>query len=151
MVNQNLTIENANIGRGGFRNFAGERSQFNPNGKRTFTILLDEATGYSLEQQGWHIRWREPRDEQDDRIALLTVEVKFGDYPPKIMLITGGNRTPLDESNIAILDSAEIANCDLVIRPYNWSVQGNEGTKAYLKTMYVTLEDDDFGGKYKDL
>lgn len=150
MVNQNLTIENANIGRGSFRNFAGERSQFNPNGKRTFTVLLDEATGYSLEQQGWHIRWREPRDEQDDRMALLTVEVKFGDYPPKIMLITGGNRTPLDETNIAILDSAEIANCDLVIRPYNWTVQGNEGTKAYLKTMYVTLEDDDFGGKYKD-
>lgn len=150
MVNENLTIENANIGRGSFRNFAGEKSQFNPMGKRTFTVLFDEATGYSLEQAGWHIRWREPRDEMDDRLAMLTVEVRFGEFPPKIMLISGGNRTMLDESNIAILDNADIAKCDLIIRPYNWEVSGNSGTKAYVKSMYVTLQDDDFGGRYAE-
>lgn len=148
MVNNNLQIENANIGRGGFRNFSGEKSQFNPLGKRTFTVLLDEANGNMLAQEGWHIRWREPRDEDDDRIGLLQIEVKFGDYPPKIMLISEGNRTLLDESNISILDSAEIAKCDLVIRPYNWEVNGKSGTKAYVKAMYVTLQDDDFGGRY---
>ena len=74
--------------------------------------------------------------------------MKFGDYPPKIMLISGGNRTLLDESNIAILDTAEISKCDLIIRPYNWDVNGNSGVKAYVKTMYVTIEDDDFGGRY---
>lgn len=150
MVNENLTIENANIGRGGFRNFAGVKGPYNPNCKRTFTVLLDEATGQQLEEMGWHIRWREPRDDQDDRIALLQVEVKFGDYPPKIMLISGGNRTLLDESNIAILDTAEIAKCDLIIRPYNWEVNGSSGVKAYVKSMYVTLSDDDFGGRYAE-
>lgn len=150
MVNQNLTIENANIGRGGFRNFAGEKTMYSPAGKRTFTILLDEPLAMQLEAEGWHIRWREPRDEQDDRIGLLQVEVKFGDYPPKIMLISGGNKTLLDESNISILDTAEIACADIVIRPYNWEVNGNSGTKAYVKSMYVTLQDDDFGGKYAD-
>jgi len=83
MVNQNLEIENAIIGRGGFRNFSGEKTQYNAAGKRTFVIMLDEATGHQLEQEGWHIRWREPRDEMDDPQAMLTVEVKFGDYPPK--------------------------------------------------------------------
>lgn len=150
MVNNNLKIENANIGRGGFRNFSGEKSQFNPLGKRTFTVLLDEANGRILEEEGWHIRWREPRDEQDDRLGLLQVEVKFGDYPPKIVLISEGNKTILDESNISILDSAEIGRCDLIIRPYNWEVNGNSGTKAYVKTMYVTLQDDDFGGRYAE-
>lgn len=148
MVNQNLEIENANIGRGGFRNFAGEKSQFNPTGKRTFTVIFDEATGQALAQEGWHIRWREPRDEMDDRVALLQVEVKFGDYSPKIMLISGNDRTLLDESNIAILDTAEIGKADIIIRPYNWEVNGNIGTKAYVKSMYVTLQDDDFGGRY---
>ena len=148
MVNQNLTLENAVLGRGSYRNFAGEKTQFNAAGKRTFVVLLDEANGRLLEEQGWHIRWRQPRDEQDDPVALLTVEVKFGDYPPKIILISGHQQTPLDESNIAILDTAEIERCDLIIRPYNWEVNGNSGTKAYVKTMYVTLQEDDFGGRY---
>ena len=148
MVTENLVLENAQLGRGGFRNFAGEKTQFNPPGKRTFVVLLDEQNGHVLEEQGWHIRWRQPRDEQDDPVAMLTVEVKFGDYPPKIILISGTQRTPLDESNIAILDTAEIERCDLIVRPYNWSVNGNEGTKAYVKTMYVTLQEDDFGGRY---
>lgn len=148
MVTKNLELEDAVLGRGSYRNFAGEKTQYNAAGKRTFVILLDEASGRMLEEEGWHIRWREPRDEQDDPTALLTVEVKFGDYPPKIMLINGSNRTMLDESNVAILDTAEIAKCDLIIRPYNWEVQGNSGTKAYLKSMYVTLQDDDFGGRY---
>jgi len=150
MVNNNLELENCTIGRGSYRNFAGEKSQFNPTGKRTFVVLLDEATGRVLEQEGWHIRWREPRDEQDDRMALFTVECRFGDYPPKVLLISGGNRTLLDESNIALLDSADIARCDLIVRPYNWEVNGNSGTKAYVRSMYVTLEDDDFGGRYRE-
>ena len=148
MVQENLKLENAVLGRGSYRNFAGEKTQFNPTGKRTFVVLLDEQNGRLLEQQGWHIRWREPRDEQDDPTALLTVEVKFGDYPPKIVLISGGTLTTLDETNIGILDTAEIDRCDLIIRPYNWEVNGNSGTKAYVKTMYVTLQDDDFGGRY---
>ena len=148
MVQENLKLENAVLGRGSYRNFAGEKTQFNPAGKRTFVVLLDEQNGRLLEEQGWHIRWREPRDEQDDPTALLTVEVKFGDYPPKIVLISGGTHTTLDETNIGILDTAEIDRCDLIIRPYNWEVNGNSGTKAYVKTMYVTLQDDDFGGRY---
>lgn len=151
MVNENLQLENCQIGRGSYRNFAGEKSQFNRAGKRTFVVLLNEADGAAIESQGWHIRWREPRDEGDERMAMLTVECRFGDYPPKVMLISGKNRTLLDESNIAILDSAEIARCDLIVRPYNWEVDNNSGTKAYVKSMYVTLQDDDFGGRYSDL
>jgi len=64
------------------------------------------------------------------------------------MLISGSNRTLLDETNVGVLDTAEIAKCDLIIRPYNWEVNGNSGTKAYVKSMYVTLQDDDFGGRY---
>ena len=150
MVNENLQLENAQIGRGSYRNFAGEKTQFNPAGKRTFVVILDEATGRQLEEQGWHIRWRQPRDDEEDPVALLTVEVKFGEYPPKVMLITGDNRTLLDESNIAILDTAEIARADIIVRPYNWEVNGNTGTKAYAKSMYITLQDDDFGGRYRD-
>ncbi len=145
MVKSNISIEGARIG---FRNFNGEAGKFNPVGRRNFCVFLEKPLAVTLEEDGWNVRWLQPRDEEDEPTPYLQVAVSFDNIPPKIVLVTGHGKTVLDESNINVLDWAEIENVDITIRPYNWEVSGKGGVKAYVKTMYVTLVEDEFEKKY---
>lgn len=148
MVEDNIRIEGARIG---FRNFSGEEGRFNPKGRRNFCVFLEEDIAKDMEKEGWNVKWLQPREEGDEPQAYLQVKVVFGKIPPKIVLVTMRGKTRLDEDTVNILDWAEIQNVDLVIRPYNWEVNGNIGVSAYIKTMYVTLREDEFESKYYDV
>lgn len=148
MVEDNIRIEGARIG---FRNFSGEEGRFNPKGRRNFCVFLEEDIAKDMEKEGWNVKWLRPREEGDEPQAYLQVKVVFGKIPPKIVLVTGRGKTRLDEDTVNILDWAEIQNVDLVIRPYNWEVNGNTGVSAYVKTMYITLREDEFESKYYDV
>lgn len=141
MVRKFLTLNNATIGPGAYRNFSGA-AKFGKAGKRTFTILLNEDIGKKVEERGWYIRWRDPRDDQEGRTALLDVEVRYDKYPPeRVTLTTNGDESELDESNIGLLDDVDIGDCRIVLRPYNWEVNGKTGTKAYLHILNVTQKE----------
>lgn len=147
-VNSNITIENARIG---FRNFTGKESQFNRPGSRNFCIFLEPELAKTLNSDGWNVKFLEPRDPDEERQAYLPVEVKYMRYPPKITLLTGGGQQFLDEDTVNILDWAEFESVDLIIRPYNWKLNDKTGVKAYLKTMYVTIVEDELAKKYRDV
>ena len=146
-MNNNIVIENAKIG---FRNFSGKAAKFNPAGRRNFCVFLDKEDGLKLEEDGWNIRWLQPREEGDDLVPYLQITVSYENIPPKIVLVTKKRKTVLDDISVDELDTAEIENVDLIIRPYNWSVQGKDGIKAYVKSMYVTIVEDEFAEKYYD-
>ena len=145
-VEDNINIENARIG---FRNFSGKEGQFNPAGNRNFVIFFDDIDfAKDLEAEGWNIRWLEPREEDEQMQPILSVRVAYGAYPPKIVLVNNQGHTQLREEDIGILDWADIKSVDLTVNPYNWEVQGKSGVKAYLKVMYVKIQEDPWEHKY---
>lgn len=145
----NLYVEKARIV---IRNFSGEERQYNAKGMRNFCLLLDQEQAENLKAQGWNVKAFKQRDPDEPVQAFVKIKVMFGDYPPKIFLISNKNKkTELNEDSVMVLDHAELANIDLVISPSYWEMNGRNGITGYLKTMYATLAQTDFNGKYENV
>lgn len=166
-----VTFEGAEIG---FRNFEGREGMYNKEGDRSFAIFISNEDAVELENLGWNIKWPKERDHtqyEDTRRPFLTVSVAFDPIPVKAYQVTvlktrdelinlgraedantvDGSLTTstmLGPDTIGMLDWAELSNVDLVVRPYNWSVSGKSGIKAYLKTGFFQLMVDDIAKKY---
>jgi hypothetical protein len=136
-----------------FRNFAGKEGQYNREGDRNFAVLIDDRTANDMAEDNWNIKWLKPREDDEEATpqAYLPVSVKFQPRPPRIVVITSRGRSNLDEGQIEMLDWVDIVNVDLILRPYNWEVNGKTGVKAYLQSLYITINEDPLEIKYGEL
>lgn len=144
-----------------FRNFAGKETPFNRAGKRNFGVILPPDVAEAMLADGWNVKYLKPRDDDEDPVETpwLQVSLNFDKgKPPTVMLVTARGRTALDETTIEQLDWVDIAQddngnskVDLIVRPYHWEVQGNSGIAAYLKSMYITIDEDELARKYADM
>jgi hypothetical protein len=105
----------------------------------------------ALIAEGWNVRIKPPRDEDDDPFMFLPVKIKFNDRGPNAYLQTGARMNRLNESSIACLDQIDIMSVDLDIRPYDWEVSGKTGRTAYLQSIKVVQEIDRFAASYEDI
>lgn len=146
---EDLIIENGQII---FRNFSGKESKYNREGCRNFCVVIGESDlTQKLMDDGWNVRSLPPRDEDEDLKYYLPVTVNFMNIPPKVLMITRKSKIRLTEESVDSLDFAEIKNADIVIRPYHWNVNEKTGIKAYLKSLYITIDEDAFAEKYEDI
>lgn len=139
-------IENAKII---FRNFEGKEGQYNRSGDRNFAVIIpDEKTAQDMLKDGWNVKYLQPREEGDDPTPYIQVAVSYKNRPPRIVMMTSSVRTILTEDNVEILDWADIKSSDLICRAYEWDVNGKTGVKAYLQSLFVTIEEDYLERKY---
>lgn len=152
----NIKIEGARMI---FKNFQGKPSQYNKDGDRNFGVLLDNELAEALKADGWNVKYRPARNEDEDDQPWLSVKVKYGMYPPIVNLINSNGKIRLTEETVGQLDWTQIKSADMIIRPYNYPAmvdkEGNEirraGIAAYLKSLYVVVREDDLAAKYADI
>jgi hypothetical protein len=149
-----VSIENTRIM---FRNFAGKEGQFNRAGDRNFSVPLDSELATKMIEDGWNVKQLRPREDGDDPQDYVTVAVSYKNKAPRVVLVTSKGRSELKEDELDILDYAEIANVDLILNPYKWTIPARgkddekSGVKAYLKAIYITLKEDEFEKKYSNV
>ena len=153
MAKSKIVMENARLI---FRNFEGREEKYNRKGDRNFGLVIeDPEVAEQLLEDGWNVKNFTPKnndgyDDTPETVYWLPVTVRFDNVPPKVTLVTRRKKTRLDEENVGSLDYASIKEVDVIVTPFDWDVNGKTGTKAYLQTMYVTINEDEFADKYAD-
>lgn len=149
----NVEFENAHI----FNlNFSGIEGQYNPAGRRNFCLELDPETSEALEAEGMNVKHGKPKQNNPDEnwpdFIKVNVSWKNPRKQPAIFMVTSKKKIELNERTIGRLDSADIKHVDLVIEPSYWErADGSSGYSAYVKCMYVTIEEPSFADKYDEL
>lgn len=133
-----------------YPNFSGRQTDLNPQGNRTFEVVLTPEEAQQLSAMGIHVKDKIYNDEQEFRIK---VGVNFSFDPPRAAFCVvdqQGNQklTNLTEETIGAIDTAEIISSDIVIRPYQRRSKVNPGISLALKGIVVKIQPDPLAELY---
>ena len=142
-----LQIEDARII---YRNFAGIGSKYNREGDRNFAVIIpNQEIADELIADGWAVKIKPPRDEDESPFMYLPVKVKFNNRGPAAYVKSGNSVQRLNQDTIGMLDEIDIQSVDMDLRAYDWEVNGKTGRSAYLQAINVIQNIDRFGAKYQ--
>ena len=142
-----LQIEDARII---YRNFAGIGSKYNREGDRNFAVIIpNKEIADELIADGWAVKIKQPRDEDDSPFMYLPVKVKFNNRGPAAYVKSGNSVQRLNQDTIGMLDEIDIQSVDMDLRAYDWEVNGKTGRSAYLQAINVIQNIDRFGAQYQ--
>lgn len=143
-----LQIEDARII---YRNFGGAATKYNREGDRNFAVIIpNDDIKDKLIEEGWNVKIKPPREENDAPFMFLPVKIKFNNRGPAAYIQSGDSVQKLNEDTIEILDEIDIQSADMDLRPYDWDVNGKTGRTAYLQAINVIQNIDRFGAMYME-
>lgn len=141
----NIILEDATMI---FKNFAGREREFNSAGDRNFSVVLEPKLAKAMKADGWRVKQLKPREEGEEGDYHLKVNVNYGKgRPPRVVLISSRGRTDLGSDEVDILDWADIKKCDMIVNGW-WSDTAGGGYGGFLKSLFVTINEDDLELKY---
>lgn len=144
-----VTIRNAKLH---FRNFSGKESEMNKLGDRNFCVELDPEIAKEMKLDGWNVKQFKPKEDSDEEPPYyIQVKVVFKYRPPKIVLKKKiGEDVTITEDNVNMLDWVEMDKVDLIFVKHHWTYGSRSGINAYLRTMYVTVSEDELESEYEN-
>lgn len=134
-----------------FRNFSGKNSRFaSADVRRNFGVVLDAELAAKLKEDGWAVKYPDPRTDGEERDPYLVVHLGYKIRAPRVVMETSTNRTELGEAEVEVLDWADIAQAKFICTLRAWKMEetGKTGNKAWLKTMVVVVEEDELEIEY---
>lgn len=138
----------------GWMNFEGRNEKgYNRNLDRSFHIFFDDLQlAQQLADEGYGVQFPDPNEPVVDgalpKQPRLKVVVSNGqelNFGVKVFLRDepGAPAVQIDPAMFPKLDNYRIDYADIVINPYEWEWDGKTGVKAFLKTAYLNLYQDD--------
>lgn len=135
-----------------YRNFEARATKVKPaGGDGSFCVRLEPKMAADMARDGWNVKFPDTRTVDDEEISddpFIQVAVGYKIRPPLIVMITSKGKTTLTQETSKILDWVDIKTVDLIARAGWWEFGGNSGYKAWLKSLFVTIEEDDLERKY---
>lgn len=148
-------IDNADIGKRGWRNFAGNPTQVKPNNTdRSFNIFLTDEEANLLRAEGYNVKTRvSENNPSEPALNYLEIFIKydrrFPRFLPRVLQVRpNGAPILIPEDLLYQLDTYEIVRAKLKVRAYDWEYNRKHGRKAMLSKLYVTIYQDDFDKEF---
>jgi hypothetical protein len=130
-----------------WRNFEGKLGRFNAEGQKNFNIVLDKEGAEFLMDEGFKVKFKEPKIEGEEGIYTLKINVNFGGYKaPEIWMKNNHGNTQLNKDDVKILDWADIVEYFLVFNP---NIKPDSMT-AYLDKLLCTVQESEYESQFFD-
>ena len=133
-----------------YRNFSGKGDKYTREGDRSVSVVIeDPELAKVLSDDGWNIKQFSPREDDPEEPAhFLKAKIKYGEFPPNIFMVGSNGPVRLSAESVGELDYKKILTADVVITPYEYTMHGETGITAYVKTLYAVVEEDHLASKY---
>lgn len=134
-----------------WRNFRGLDTKYS-RGKIFFNVAIEDPKLLkTLLDRGFNVKDHYNNEKPDEPPThILKITIKFNDFGPMVQQYVEGSGTPvtLDQDDIGMLDDADIMDCVIKIRPYDWTMaNGTQGVAAYLTELAVQIPQNRFNEK----